>query len=204
MKTTARFDRDSQTFDLHTPSPDGVKTWLVSGSRRCTHAVVFAQVPAADAIRVFVCQVSSVDISLRFWWARDHVDGVLGRWCSVSPPGLVAPTFSARRSHVCLCEYCSATSACLFHILCPASPPPLCRRSDSLMGTHVTGWTSVPWVRCTRTQTGELRHIGPHLTEPLDHSIPCSRCARVSGAHNYLYVRVEGAVDGETERRMER
>lgn len=75
MKTTARFDKESQTFDLHTPSADGVKTWLVSGSRRCTHAVVFAQVPAADAIRVFVCQVSYYTLCqlLAFWQEDDQV-----------------------------------------------------------------------------------------------------------------------------------
>ena len=58
MKTTATFDRASQTYDLHTPTADGAKVWLISGGRCCTHAVVFADVTGDDGIHAFLCQIA--------------------------------------------------------------------------------------------------------------------------------------------------
>jgi acyl-CoA oxidase len=48
MKTTATFDRRSQTIELHTPVEEAAKQWVVNGGPEADYAVVFARLLVGD------------------------------------------------------------------------------------------------------------------------------------------------------------
>eukprot|EP00039_Didymoeca_costata_P016857 m.307463 g.307463 ORF g.307463 m.307463 type:complete len:759 (-) comp16462_c1_seq3:1104-3380(-) len=65
LETTATFDVDTQTFDLHTPSITATKWWIGGAAHTATHAAVFAQLVLPDGTRpgvhAFIVQLRSLE-----------------------------------------------------------------------------------------------------------------------------------------------
>jgi acyl-CoA oxidase len=68
MQTTATFNRASQTFDLHTPSADGAKQWVLNSGRDVEYAVVWARLIVEDGdegAHPFLCKLRENNGKLR-------------------------------------------------------------------------------------------------------------------------------------------
>lgn len=60
MGTVATFDRASQTFEVHTPSDDSAKQWVVNTGPDAEHCVVFARMlidGVDEGVHPFLCKI---------------------------------------------------------------------------------------------------------------------------------------------------